>query len=269
MADAEFKNNVVILTGASKGIGQAIAYQLADQGAWLALAARDETQLQQVAAECLQRGGRAISVPTDVTKKSQCENLIRRTVKEFGRIDTLINNAGLGMWVMLENVQDPEILDYLVRVNYLGSAYCTFYALPYLKQSHGRIVGVASLAGKVGVPSRTGYAASKHAMVGFFDSLRVEVSPHGVSVTMEYPDFVASGARFRNLGADGKPVTDAPPYAPKTMTSETCARLIIDGAAKRKREVYTSMRGRLGQWANLLVPGMVDRFALKAIERGN
>lgn len=267
--DTTFKDNVIIITGASKGIGQALAHQFADQGAWLALGARDSAKLEEVTVECVERGGRAIGVPTDVTDKVQCAHLIDRTVKEFGRIDTLVNNAGLGMWVMLENVQDLDMLDYLMRTNYLGSAYCTFYALPYLKQTHGRIVGVSSLTGKTGVPSRTGYAASKHAMVGFFDSLRIEVAQHGVSVTMTYPDFVATGARFRNLGADGQPVTNAPPYAPNTMTSETCARLIIDGAAKRKREVFMSARGKLGQWAKLIVPGLVDRIAWKAIEKGD
>jgi short-subunit dehydrogenase len=267
--DAAFKDNVVILTGASSGIGEAIAYQLADQGAWLSLAARRTAQLEHVAAECNKRGGRSIVVPTDLTNKAQCENLIQRTMHEFGRIDTLINNAGIGMWTMFENVQDLAMIEYIMRVNYLGSVYCTYYALPHLKKTRGRIIAVSSLAGKTGIPSRTGYAASKHALVGFFDSLRIEVAQYGISVTMTYPDFVASGARFRNLGGDGKPVTNAPPYASNTMTSETCAQLIIDAAAKRRREVYMSMRGKFGQWIKLILPGLIDRIAWKAIEKGD
>jgi NAD(P)-dependent dehydrogenase (short-subunit alcohol dehydrogenase family) len=263
-----FKNNVVIITGASLGIGKELALQLADQGARLALAARNASQLNAVAAECRARGAHALVVPTDVTDPAQCKNLIEPTVKEYGRIDTLINNAGVGMWAMFDQIQDLAIFERLMRTNYLGSVYCTFYALPYVKQTRGRIVGVSSLAGKTGVPARTAYVASKHAMAGFFDSLRIEVARHGVTVTMAYPDFVATGARFRNLGADGKRVLNAPAYAARTMTAETCARLILRGVAKRDREIYVTARGKFGQWAKLLLPNLVDRVALRAIEKG-
>ncbi len=268
MPNSIFKDNVVILTGASLGIGKELALQFANQGARLALAARNTNQLNAVAAECHARDAEALAVTTDVTDPAQCQNLIEQTVKEYGHINTLVNNAGVGMWAMFDQVQDVTIFERLMRVNYLGSVYCTFYALPYLKQARGRIVGVSSLAGKTGVPARTAYAASKHAMVGFFDSLRVEIAHHGVSVTMAYPDFVATGGRFRNLGADGTPVLDAPAYAANTMSAETCARLILRGIAKRDREVYISARGKLGQWTKLVLPNLVDRIALRAIEKG-
>lgn len=268
MTPSAFKDNVVIITGASSGIGQALALQLAGHGARLVLAARNVVQLNAVADECRARGAAALGVPTDVAEPAQCENLIAQTIKEFGRIDTLINNAGIGMWAKFDQVQDLAVFERIMRINYLGAVYCAFYALPSLKETRGRIVGVSSLTGKTGVPARTGYAASKHAMVGFFDSLRIEVAPHGVSVTMAYPDFVATGARFRNLGADGKPVGNAPPYAAGTMTSETCARMILRGAAKRQREIILSTRGKLGPWARLIAPGLIDRIALRAIEKG-
>ncbi len=268
MAEPIFKENVVIVTGASSGIGRELALQLADQHAWLALAARNSESLNAVAAECRARGARALVAPTDVTDADQCQRLIAQTAQEYGRIDTLINNAGIGMWTRFEQLHDLTAVERVMRVNYLGSVYCTFYALPYLKRTHGRLVGVASLAGKTGVPARAAYAASKHAMVGFFDSLRIEVAEHGVSVTMAYPDFVATGARFRNLGADGQPVVDAPPYAANTMTSETCAQLILRGVAKRQRDVFVNARGKIGSWAKLLAPGLVDRIALRATEKG-
>ncbi len=268
MTASAFKDKVVIITGASRGIGNALALQLADQGARLVLAARDAERLNAVAAECRARGASALVVPTDVVEPAQCENLIAQALKEYGHIDTLINNAGIGMWARFDEVQDLAVFERIIRLNYLGAVYCTFYALPSLKATRGRIVGVSSLTGKTGVPARTGYAASKHAMVGFFDSLRIEVAPHGVSVTMAYPDFVATGARFRNLGADGKPVGNAPPYAAGTMTSETCARLILRGAAKRQREIIMSTRGKLGPWARLIAPGLIDRIARRAIEKG-
>ncbi len=269
MPSSVFKDNAVIITGASSGIGKELALQLADQGARLALAARNAERLNAAATECRARGASALAVPTDVTDHAQCRSLVEQTVNQYGRIDTLINNAGIGMWTMFDRVRHVAIFEQLVKVNYLGSVYSTFYALPYLKQTRGRIVGVSSLAGKIGVPARTGYAASKHAMVGLFDSLRVEVAHDGVSVTMAYPDFVATGARFRNLGPDGQPVANAPPYAANTMTAETCARLILRGTAKRQREIYVSTRGRIGQWAKLVLPNLVDRAALRAIERGD
>ena len=200
--------------------------------------------------------------------ESQCKRLIERAVAEYGRIDTLINNAGISMWAKFEELKDLSILDQIMRVNYLGSAYLTAYALPYLKQTKGRIVGVSSLAGKNGVPTRSGYAASKHAMTGFFDSLRIELADSGVSVTMIYPGFVKSEIRERAAGADGKPLGQSPVHESEVMTAETCARIIISAAAKRKREEVMTLRGKLGQWIKLIAPGMVDRVARQIIERG-
>ena len=264
----DFKDNVVILTGASTGIGEAMAHQLAGQGAWLALAARSAQKLEAVAAECRARGGRTLVVPTDVTDEAECRELVERTVAEFGRVDTLINNAGLSMWMKLEDVADLGSLEYIMRVNFFGSMYCTYYALPHLKRSRGRIVAVASVAARTGIPTRTGYAASKHAMVGFFESLRIEVEDDGISVTISFPDFVASGMHTRSLGADGRPLGHNPLQVDKIMTSEECARLTLAGAAARKRQVVMSNRSRFGQWLKLIAPGAVDRIAKKAIAKG-
>ncbi|MCL4804714.1 MAG: SDR family oxidoreductase [Anaerolineae bacterium] len=264
----DFKENVVVLTGASTGIGEALAHKLAEQGAWLVLAARNAQKLEVVATECRKRGGRAVVVATDVTDETECRELVERAVAEYGRIDTLINNAGLSMWMKLEDVEDLGSLEYLMRVNFFGSMYCTYYALPYLKQSKGRIVAVASVAARTGIPTRTGYAASKHAMVGFFESLRIEVEDDGISVTIAFPDFVASGMHTRSLGADGKPLGHNPLQVDKIMTSEECARRIVEGAAARKRQIVMSNRSRFGQWLKLIAPGRVDRIAKKAIEKG-
>lgn len=265
----EFKDNVAILTGASTGIGEALAYELAGQGAWLSLAARNGEKLEAVAAECRARGGRALVVPTDVTQEAQCRALVEQTAAAYGRIDTLVNNAGLSMWMKLEDVQDLSSLEYIMRVNYFGSLYCTYYALPYLKQTKGRIVAIASVAARTGIPTRTGYAASKHAMVGFFESVRIEVEDDGISVTIAFPDFVASGMHTRSLGADGRPLGHNPLQVDKIMTSEECARLIVKGAAQRKRQVVMSNRSRFGQWLKLIAPGKVDQIAKKAIEKGH
>lgn len=268
MSKDAFKDNVVIITGASSGIGQEVAHQLAEQGAWLTLAARDAKRLDEAAAECRERGGRAIAVKTDVAIESECRNLIDRAVAEYGRLDTLINNAGISMWTPFDQLQDLSILDDIMRVNYLGSAYLTYYALPHLKQTRGRLVAVSSLAGKNGVPTRSGYAASKHAMAGFFDSLRIELMETGVSVTVIYPGFVTSEIRERAYGADGKSLGKSPVRESEVMTAEECARIMINAMARRKREEVMTLLGKLGQWVKLFAPGVVDRFARRAIEEG-
>lgn len=263
-----FRENVVILTGASRGIGREMAFQLADQGAWLALAARDAGGLEEAAAECRKRGARAVAIPTDVGEEAQCAALVARAVEEFGRADTLINNAGIGMWARFDEVRDLSIFERIMKVNYLGSVYCTWHALPHLKRTRGRIVGVSSLTGKTGVPTRSAYGASKHAMAGLFDSLRIELADTGVTVTMVYPGFVATEIRERAFGADGKPLGASPVRESEVMAAETCARLILEAAAHRRRELVMTRRGKLGMWLKVLAPGLVDRIARRAIEQG-
>jgi short-subunit dehydrogenase len=263
-----FRDNVVVITGASDGIGREVALQLADQGAWLALAARDAAKLEAAAAECRARGGRAVAIPTDVGDEAQCRRLIDRTVEEYGRIDTLVNNAGVSMWARLDEVTDLAPFETMMRVNYMGSVWCTHAALPHLKRSRGRIVGVSSLTGLTGVPTRSAYAASKHAMRGFFDAIRIELADEGVSVTMIYPGFVSTGIRTRAYGPDGKPLVANPVHEAEVMTPEECARLTVAAMAGRRREVVMTARAKVGQWIKLIAPGVVDRIARNAIERG-
>ena len=263
-----FKDHVVVITGASSGIGWEQALQLADQGAWLVLAARRAEKLAELADLCRGRGGQALAVPTDVTLPGACKTLIELAVAAFGRIDMLVNNAGTTMWARFDEVQDLTIFEKIIQVNYLGSVNCTYFALPHLKQSRGRIVAISSLTGKAGVPTRSGYAASKHAMAGFFDSLRIELDGSGVSVTMVYRGFVATGVQARAYGADGKPLGRNPLQIEKVMSTEECTRLILRAAARRRREEIMTLRGKVGQWLKLVAPGLVDRIARKAIEEG-
>lgn len=263
-----FRDHVVALTGGSSGIGRELALQLADQDARLGLAARGGAELEEIAAACRERGAEAIAVPTDVTDEAACRAFVERTVAAFGRLDVLIANAGSSMWSRFDALETLAPLESLLRVNYLGAAYCAFYALPHLKATRGRIVGVSSLTGKTGVPLRSGYAAAKHAMAGFFDSLRIELRTSGVTVTMVYPDFVATPTREKSLGADGRPLGTSPVEETAVMTAADCARRILDAAARRRRELMPSRRGRLGQWLKLVAPALVDRIAERAIARG-
>jgi NAD(P)-dependent dehydrogenase (short-subunit alcohol dehydrogenase family) len=260
-----FADQVIVVTGASEGIGRALCLALAPQRPRLVLAARNRERLESLAAECRRLGAQAQVVPTDVTDEAACHALVDAAVAQFGGIDVLVNNAGGTMWTRLDELTDLSIFERLMRLNYLGSVYPTFHALPHLKRSRGRIVAVSSMAGLIGVPTRTGYSAAKHAVVGFFDSLRVELADAGVSVTIVCPDFVVSEIHKRALGPDGKPLGDNPMAQSKIMTAEECAHRIIDAMQRRERLVVTSGRGRLARWLKLLAPGRIDAMAAKAI----
>jgi NAD(P)-dependent dehydrogenase (short-subunit alcohol dehydrogenase family) len=186
-----------------------MARQLAEQGAWLALGGalggRAGRGRSRSASRPARRPGRAaVAVPTDVAVEAECRALVARAAAEFGRLDVLVCNAGISMWARFDALADLRGLERIMQVNYFGAVYCAHAALPHLKRSGGRIVAVSSLTGKTGVPTRTGYAASKHAMAGFFDSLRIELAGEGVSVTVVYPGFVATGVRRHAVGPDGR-----------------------------------------------------------------
>jgi len=260
-----FRDKTVLITGASTGIGRALALELARTGAQLSLNARDADRLGETAGECAALGAAVLAVPGDVTRGADCRQIVARTLERFQKLDALVNNAGMTMWARFDALADLAPLERLLAVNYLGAAQVTAAALPYLKNSRGLIVAVASIAGLTGVPERTGYAASKHAMVGFFESLRIELRGSGVDVTIVAPDFVKSELHKGALGADGRPLGETPMDEPRIMTSEQCARLIVNAMRRRQRLLITSARGRFGRWARLVAPAVVDRIAERAI----
>jgi short-subunit dehydrogenase len=265
---AVYDGKVVVVTGASQGIGKALSLELAAQRPRLALAARDEAALEAVAAACRARGAEALVVRTDVADEASCRALVEATVRRFGGIDVLVNNAGLGMLARFEDVTDLSLYERLMRVNYLGSVYPTFYALPHLKRSRGQIVAVSSLAGLSGVPMRTAYAATKHAQIGFFDSLRVELRGTGVDVTVVCPYWVRSEIRRRAAGPDGRRVESSPVREEEVMTAEECARLVARAMERRERMLVMTSKGKLGRWVKLVAPALVDRMAAAAVRKG-
>jgi short-subunit dehydrogenase len=252
MPDHPFKNNVVILTGASQGIGEQLAYQLAEQGAQLALAARHPEMLEAVASACRELGGHAIAVPTDLTDETQCQQLIERTIDEYGRIDTLLNNAGSGYPKPFANLPDLHTLRLEIDLNYMGTVYCTYYALPYLKQTRGRIVGVNSFGGQIGIPGTIGYNASKHAMSGFLNTLRVELRGTGVTVSVAYLGAIRTERLKKVMGSN---VNKIPAMDPKW-----CATLILRQAARRQRRQVMTLSGKFMMWLNAWSPALVDRI---------
>jgi len=174
MKDLYFKNKVVVITGASSGIGSACALQCAKEGAHVVIAARSNDKLEHTANEIVSKGGHVLIVNADVSSEDECKNIINKTIDKFGKIDILINNAGISMRAMFEDVQ-PAVIKKLMDINFYGMLYCTKYALPHILKEGGSIVGVSSLAGIAPLPGRTGYSASKHAMNGFLRTLRVDI----------------------------------------------------------------------------------------------
>jgi len=261
------KGRRIILTGASEGIGRALALELAARGARLALAARDRDRLESVAQECRARGADALAVPTDVTNTQDLEWLVGETLKAFGGIDAVVHNAGITMWSRFDALADLSIFERVMEVNYYAPVRLTALTLPHLRESRGLIVVVASLAGLTGVPERSAYAGSKHAVIGFFDSLRIELAGTGVDVSVVAPDFVVTEIHKRAIGPDGEPLGSSPMQQSKIMTAAECARQIARAMEKRQRQLLMSTRGKLGMWLKLLAPGIIDRIAAKAIRQ--
>jgi short-subunit dehydrogenase len=260
---------VVVITGGSDGIGAEIARQLAaSEGAHVALvlAARDAGRLEAVAAECAALGAEVLTVPTDVGVQAQCRQLVAAAATRFGRIDVLVNNAGRSAHALFEEVADLAWYEELMRVNLWGAVWCTHAALPYLKAARGSIVAVSSLAGLVGVPGRTAYSATKFAMAGFFEALRAELKGAGVSVTIAYPGVVATRIRHRGFNAAGQALGASSLKEEGAMSAVECARLVIDGMRRRRREVVMTAKGKLGRFMKLFAPGLVERLALAALK---
>jgi NAD(P)-dependent dehydrogenase (short-subunit alcohol dehydrogenase family) len=265
---AVYAGKVVIVTGASQGIGKALSLELAAQRPRLVLAARDEAALAEVAGLCATRGSETLVVPTDVSDEASCRALVAAAVERFSGVDVLVNNAGIGMLARFEDVSDLSQYERLMRVNYLGSVYPTFYALPHLKRSRGQIIAVSSLAGLCGVPMRSAYAATKHAQMGFFDSLRIELRETGVSVTVIAPYFVQSEIRKRSPGPDGRTVEASPIREGEIMSAEECARQMLRAMERRERMLVMTLKGKLGRWLGLAFPEFVDHLAAEAVRKG-
>jgi NAD(P)-dependent dehydrogenase (short-subunit alcohol dehydrogenase family) len=263
-----YEGKTIVVTGASVGIGRALCLALAPQRPNLVLASRDQAKLEEVEALCRGLGAQTLVVPTDVGVEADCRALVERAVAHFGRLDVLVNNAGLSMWARFDELQDLSIYERIMRVNYLGCVWLTHAALPHLKRSRGQVVVIGSLLGLTGAPTRTGYAASKHALMGFYDSLRIELVGTGVDITMVAPDFVVTEIHKRSEGADGRPLGDTPMQESKIMTAEACADMILRGMEGRRRLVIGSLRGKLGRFVRIFAPGVIDRVALRAIQRG-
>lgn len=260
------KDKTVVITGASSGIGEAMAKVYSQMGARVVLGARSEEKLQQLAAEIESAGGRAAYCAADVTKAEDCKRLIDTAVEAFGGIDVLICNAGISMRAIFDDV-DLDVLHRLMDVNFWGTVYCAKYALPYLQASRGSLVGISSVAGIHGLPGRTGYSASKFAMTGLLETIRVENLKKGLHVMVACPGFTASNVRFSALTADGSQQGATPREEGKMMTPEQVAHIVAKGIARRKRLCLMEIEGRATHFVKKFAPALVDKLFYMVMSR--
>jgi dehydrogenase/reductase SDR family protein 7B len=254
-----WENKTVIITGASSGIGKALAMALAGTHDNVVLAARNIQSLESIAALLRSKGNKVVIQPTDVSKEEDCKALIESTVNEFGTIHVLINNAGISMRALFEEV-DVKVLEELMKVNFWGAVYCTKYALPYLLKNQGSVVGVSSIAGYKGLPGRTGYSASKFALQGFLETLRIENRKKGLHVLIACPGFTASNIRNTARSKDGSAQKESPLDETKLMSAETVARHILKAVEKRKRSLVLTLQGKMTVFLNKIFPKWVDKL---------
>ena len=253
-------NKTVVITGASAGLGATLAVECAQQGARLVLLARNAERLEAVAQECEQLGSEVLTVVGDVAIAKDGKRLVEAAIERFGCIDYLVANAGVSMWTAFAAIEDVALFRTLMEVNYLGAVHCVHPALPHLKKSKGLFVAISSIQGQVGVPLHTGYSASKHALQGFCDALRMEVAESGVGVmTVLLHWLKGTELRQRALGRDGKALGDAShEHRAGAVSLEKAARAIVRGMLKRRRQLYVPRRLRLLAVVHALWPSLAE-----------
>jgi len=260
-------NKVIIITGASSGIGKSLAIEFAKRGANLVLGARHFVNLCTISQQIEQEYKvKAIAVQCDVTIEEDCDSLIKQALITFGHIDILINNAGISMRALF-NDADVKVLKSVMDVNFWGAVYCTKYAIPHILKSQGSIVGVSSIAGYKGLPGRTGYSASKFAMNGFLDALRVENLKTGVHVMTACPGFTASNIRNTALDKNGRGQRESTLNEQSMMTSDEVAKIIANGVENRSRTLIMTGEGKLTVLIGKLFPGLLDKLVYNKMKK--
>lgn len=253
------EGKVVIITGASSGIGLALAENLARKGSKLVLAARSSDKLEQLKVELGSINTQVLVVTADVSKEEDCSRLIQEAVKAYGGIDVLINNAGISMRAIFEDTE-LDVIRRVMDVNFWGTVYCTKFALPYLLQSGGSVVGVSSIAGYKGLPGRSGYSSSKFALQGFLEVLRIENMKKGLHVLIACPGFTASNIRNTALSGKGTEQGESPRDEGKMMTAGEVAEHIVRAVQKRKDRLVLTSQGKLTVLLNKFFPRFMDKM---------
>lgn len=251
-------DKVVVITGGSSGIGKALAEIALARGAKVAVCGRNLVKLQ----ESFLASPAVFCVQADVSREEDCNRFISDVVAKWGRVDVLLNNAGISMRALFEDA-DLKVIRELMDINFWGTVYCTKAVMPYMMKSKGVVAGISSIAGYRGLPGRTGYSASKFAMQGFLEALRTEMLRTGVHVMWVSPGFTASNIRNVARTADGSSQAETPLDEGKLMSAEECAGLILDGVEQRKRTIIMTRQGKLAVWLNKLLPSLADKMVYK------
>jgi short-subunit dehydrogenase len=264
-----FADQVVVVTGASSGVGAALARGLAAEGADVVLFARSAADLERVAAACRQTGRETLVVPGDVTQPDDGAALVARTIERFGRLDVVVASAGLGMWARFDDLPDTNVLRRLMDVNYHGVANVFLPALPHVVAHRGMLVAISSIQGLVGVPGRSGYAASKHALQGLCDSLRIELQGSGVDVLTVMAHWVrGTDLRARALGPDGAPREVAAPHRSSSAVDlDTLTHAVLRAVRRRERRVFVPAWIRVLPLLAEVAPGIADRIVAGRMAR--
>jgi len=260
------KNRVVIITGASSGIGKALAFEFGNAGAQVIITGRNPANLQTVAQELTALGITNMAVTADVAIEEDCKRVVEETFARYGKIDILINNAGISMRALFADL-DIDVIRQVMDINFYGTVYMTKYALPYITATQGSIVGISSIAGYRGLPARTGYSASKFAMQGFLEALRTELLPKKVHVLVACPGFTESNIRKVALNKDGNSQGESPRNEAKMMTSEQVAKHILIAIKRRKRDLVLTTQGKLAVFLNKWFPKWMDKIVFKKLAK--
>ena len=253
----------MVVTGAAHGIGAALVGCFAQSGHAVAVLDIDADAAATRAEQIHGQGGTALSIGCDVTRASECSDAISQVIETWGEIDVLVNNAGI-THVGLVRDTDPDVLRRVMDVNFFGAVHCTQAALPSLLERKGRVAVLSSVAGFAPLATRAGYVASKHAVQGFFETLRTEHAADGLTVTIACPSFVETGIGTRALGADGEAAgDDARTGVAHAVGPDEAARRIVQGVERRDRIVWVGHEARRAWWVNALAPRLYERLMLR------
>ncbi|MEO1052006.1 MAG: SDR family oxidoreductase [Bacteroidota bacterium] len=260
------KDKVVVITGGSSGIGKALAEEYGQKGSKIVITGRKKAALDDVAAALEDKGIEVLALQADVSIKEDNKRVAEETIKHFGKIDVLINNAGITMRAIFEDV-DLDVVKQVMDVNFYGALYATKYCLPSILENKGSVIGISSIAGFRGLPGRTGYSASKFALQGFLEVLRTEMLKKGVHVLTACPGFTASNIRKSSLTKDGSSQGESPRDEGKMMSAEECARHIYKATIKRKKFLILTGQGKLTVFLNKWFPGMMDKMVYNVMAK--
>jgi NAD(P)-dependent dehydrogenase (short-subunit alcohol dehydrogenase family) len=260
-----FDGATVVVSGAGNGLGRALALRFARGGASIVALDRDSGAVAAVAGELARAGFAALAYSCDVTDAGACQAAIEATVARFGRIDVLINNAGISHRSAFAQTE-TAVLRRVVEVNLFGAINLTRPALPALKKTHGLIVAVSSVAGYTPLIARTGYAASKHALHGFFESLRTELAPDGIDVMMVCPSFIATGIEKNALGPGGGAATHAQVVVGRRLQPDDVADRVFHGAERGSRLLLIGRTARAAWWVSRLAPSLYERIMARQLQ---